>query len=317
MYLGDYENDYADLNVKFTTRNASGAPTTLAGTPAVRVYKSNGLAETALGITLTVDFDGRTGLNNVKVDLSSDAFYAPGEDYSIVITAGTVGGNSVVGEVIGNFSIDNRSTVPIKSQTQLMNFDSNNQLNVNMVAILDEELGETTVGRIANNFGGFYDNNDAPTLAMVDDVANHNATAANQTLIVQMLMLMCRKDAGLKTDIAAALAQINSNEGSGAGTFDSVTDSEQAIADAVAGVGGAVGPGATPYTDTVESPAGTPLAGAAVWVTTDAAGLNTIAGTLVTDAFGSFLFMLDPGTYYLWVQKAGHNFSNPTTIVVS
>ena len=44
------------------------------------------------------------------IDLSADAFYATGEDYSIVITTGTVGGVSVVGYVVGTFSIQNRYT---------------------------------------------------------------------------------------------------------------------------------------------------------------------------------------------------------------
>ena len=83
------------------------------------------------------------------------------------------------------------------------------------------------------------------------------------------------------------------------------------------GGGGTIGPGSIEYSDTVESPPGTPLAGADVWVTTDAAGTNVVAGTVVTDAFGAFAFMLDAGSYYLWVQKSGHNFSNPTSITVS
>lgn len=108
-YLGDYTEDYADLNFPFTSRQfSSGAPFTLAGTPSLRVYKSNDIAQSTAGITLSVDFDGLTGLNNVKIDLSSDAFYVVGEDYKVVIQAGTVDGVSVVGEVVASFSIENR-----------------------------------------------------------------------------------------------------------------------------------------------------------------------------------------------------------------
>ena len=89
------------------------------------------------------------------------------------------------------------------------------------------------------------------------------------------------------------------------------------IENRTAGSGSAAGSGSSTYTNTVESPSGTPLAGADVWVTTDIAGINLAAGTVVTDAFGSFTFMLDPGTYYVWVQKSGHNFTNPTAITVS
>lgn len=108
-HIGDYVEDYADLNTKFPTRLSTGVLETLAGTPAVVCYKSNGTTESAVGITLTVDFDSKKGLNNVKIDLSSDAFYAIGNDYQIVISAGTVGGFSVVGEVVAEFSIENRA----------------------------------------------------------------------------------------------------------------------------------------------------------------------------------------------------------------
>jgi len=108
-YIGDYAEDYATLNVKFPTTAADGTPTTLAGTPVVKVYKGSATGtESTAGITLTVDFDSVTGLNNVLIDLSADAFYATGQDYSIVITTGTVDSVSVVGAVVALFSIENR-----------------------------------------------------------------------------------------------------------------------------------------------------------------------------------------------------------------
>ncbi|MEW6495375.1 MAG: hypothetical protein AB1589_23085 [Cyanobacteriota bacterium] len=59
----------------------------------------------------------------------------------------------------------------------------------------------------------------------------------------------------------------------------------------------------------------TPIADADVWVTTDAAGANTIASGQ-TNSFGWVVFYLDDGTYYVWRQKDGWNFSNPDTEVV-
>lgn len=111
MYLGDYVLA-ATIYHKFTTRGTTGLPTTLAGSPALSVYKTNSTTESTSGITLTVDFDGRTGLNNVAIDLASDGtFYATGCDFAIVITTGTVGGTSVVSETIATFSINNRSAL--------------------------------------------------------------------------------------------------------------------------------------------------------------------------------------------------------------
>lgn len=95
-----------------------------------------------------------------------------------------------------------------------------------------------------------------------------------------------------------------------AGTFGFYLDA------AVSGVGGAVGSGAIATTVTVND--GTdPIAGVDVWISTDSAGSNIVAGVLVTNAFGVAVFQLDAGTYYVWKQKAGYNFTNPESMVVS
>jgi hypothetical protein len=95
-----------------------------------------------------------------------------------------------------------------------------------------------------------------------------------------------------------------------AGTFGLYLDAQ------ISGVGGAVGSGAISHEVTITE-GGDPSDGAEVWVTTDSSGLNIVAGTLTTDAFGNATFMLDAGTYYLWTQKSGVNFTNPTSFTVS
>ena len=93
------------LDVKFTTVNSTGVPTTLAGSPAVAAYVDNGTTEITAGITLTVDFDSRTGLHNVRVVASGGNGFAAATNVNLVITAGTVSGNSVVGYGVGSVSI--------------------------------------------------------------------------------------------------------------------------------------------------------------------------------------------------------------------
>jgi hypothetical protein len=109
-----YRGDYAAAStvlVRFSTHKADGTPITLAGTPAVSVYK-NSTTESTTGVTLTVDYDSRTGLQHVAIDTSTDGtFYAAGNDFDVVITAGTVNGISVVGQVVGSFSLANRSAL--------------------------------------------------------------------------------------------------------------------------------------------------------------------------------------------------------------
>ncbi len=122
-YLGDIPLG-ATLDGKFTTRRFStGAPFTLAGTPAVAAYPDNSTTEITAGITLTVDFDGRTGLNNVRVVATSGNGYLAATNYALVITAGTVDGVSVVGEVIGHVSIGARTISGIRNNAALNNFE--------------------------------------------------------------------------------------------------------------------------------------------------------------------------------------------------
>jgi hypothetical protein len=110
MYRGDIALG-STIDLKFTTVNTSGVPTTLAGTPAISAYVDNGTTEITAGITLTADFDSRTGLNNVRIVATSGNGFAAGTNVDLVITTGTVGGSSVVGYVIGSFSIEARSAL--------------------------------------------------------------------------------------------------------------------------------------------------------------------------------------------------------------
>lgn len=95
--------------LNFTTM-VNGVPTTLAGSPVISIYK-NSTTQSTSGVTLTVDYDSVTGLNHVVIDTSSDGtFYATDTNFSVVITTGTVGGGSVVGSVVGSFSLTTEAT---------------------------------------------------------------------------------------------------------------------------------------------------------------------------------------------------------------
>lgn len=78
-----------------------------------------------------------------------------------------------------------------------------------------------------------------------------------------------------------------------------------------------IGPGGVEVEVVIRTTAATPISNAEVWITTDSSGVNIVAGTLHTDAFGKAIFMLDAGTYYMWVQKPGYNFTLPQTLVVT
>lgn len=112
--MSDYVGDFGlgdTFDVKFTTVNTSGVPTVLAGSPVISAYVGNNVTQLTAGITLSVDFDGVVGLNNLRVVATSGNGYATASNYQLVITTGTVGGASVVGYVIGQFSIEARSAL--------------------------------------------------------------------------------------------------------------------------------------------------------------------------------------------------------------
>lgn len=69
------------------------------------------MTQLTAGITLSVDFDSVTGLNNIRVVATGGNGYLTATNYTLVITTGTVNSVSVVGECVGSFSIENRSAL--------------------------------------------------------------------------------------------------------------------------------------------------------------------------------------------------------------
>lgn len=105
-YLGDIPvNDI--IHFPWSTNNKSGASITRATDGEVRVYKDNDAAQSTAGITDTEDFDGLTGIHMCTID-TSDAFYAKGSNYSVVLQGATIDGETV-NAVLALFSIENRA----------------------------------------------------------------------------------------------------------------------------------------------------------------------------------------------------------------
>jgi hypothetical protein len=73
----------------------------------LKIYKDDNTTESTAGVTDTRDFDGIIGIHNCKIDLSSDAFYAMGHDYSIVLVGAVIDGETV-NAALATFSIQNR-----------------------------------------------------------------------------------------------------------------------------------------------------------------------------------------------------------------
>ena len=115
------------IYLMFTTRAfASGVPTVLAGSPVVSAYENENLTQITAGVTLGVDHDAVAGLNLLTIVATGANGFEDGKDYNLVITAGTVGGVSVVGEVVGTFSLGRSaaSTVADTIVTNLATVDT-------------------------------------------------------------------------------------------------------------------------------------------------------------------------------------------------
>ncbi len=108
LYLGDFPED-ATVHHIWSTNDAAGASITRAVNGTVSVYKDNGVTQSVAGVTDTEDFDGLTGIHALTIDTSADAFYAKGANYTVVLSAATIDGQTV-NAVLAHFSIENRSS---------------------------------------------------------------------------------------------------------------------------------------------------------------------------------------------------------------
>lgn len=133
MYHGDIRLGDT-IDIKFATVQTTGAPFTLAGSPVISAYPGNSTTQLTAGITLSVDFDSVTGLNNVRVVASSGNGYAAG-NYALVITTGTVNSVSVVGYVIGTFSIESRSALMPTTAARTLVVDAAGLGDANVVKV--------------------------------------------------------------------------------------------------------------------------------------------------------------------------------------
>lgn len=165
--LGDFATSTVVYG-KFTTyRPSTGAPFTLAGTPALSVYKDNSTTQSTTGVTLTVDFDGVTGLHHFAIDTSADGtFYSAGSFFDVVITTGTVDSVSAVGTVVGSFTLAkgaafarlgapagasvSADVAAIKAETASIQSDAND-IQTRLPAALVSGRMDSSVGAMAAN----------------------------------------------------------------------------------------------------------------------------------------------------------------------
>jgi len=169
----------------FTTRSFStGAPTQLAGSPVVSAYENESVTQITAGVTLGVDHDTVTGLNLVTVVASGANGFEAGKDYHLVITTGTVGGVSVVGEVVFRFTLSRSAAAvdlangtdglgAIKTDTAAILVDTGTTLDA-ALAVVDANVDAILVdtAEIGAAGAGLTALATAANLATVDTVAD-------------------------------------------------------------------------------------------------------------------------------------------------
>lgn len=218
------------VRIAFNTRDTGGAPITLAGTPAISIYKDGSTTESTAGVTLAVDFDSRTGLHLVTVDTSADGtFYSAGSDFKVVITTGTVATISVVGVCVGAFSLYNRSALRPATADRTLVVDAAGLADANMV-----KMGPTGAGtaQTARDIGAsvlLSAGSGAGQLDFTSGVVKAN--------LVQILGTALTETAGL---IAAAFKKFF-NVATPTGTVNSIPDAVAGASGGLAIVGSNVG----------------------------------------------------------------------------
>ena len=180
-YLGDFSATSV-IDFKFTTfRPSTGAPFTLAGTPAVSVYKDNDITQSTAGVTLTVDFDGVTGLHHVRITTASDAtFYANGGEFECVITTGTVDAVSVVGSCIGRFTLRSQASLYPTTAGNTLDVNANGEAGIDWANVGGQAttvgLANTTIAvtqQIASVSGSVNSVTNGVTVATNNDKTNY------------------------------------------------------------------------------------------------------------------------------------------------
>lgn len=71
------------------------------------------------------------------------------------------------------------------------------------------------------------------------------------------------------------------------------------------------------YSIQIRTAATVPIFGVQCWVATDTAGSQVVTPAAVSNASGIVRFLLSPGNYYLFRQKSGLTFINPTAFTVA
>lgn len=193
------------VHFMFTTRRFStGAPFALSG-GVISAYENESLTQITAGITLGADHDGVTGLNLVTVVATGANGFEAGKDYHLVITTGTVDSVSVVGEIIGRFTLSRSAAAvdlangtdglgAIKTDTAAILVDTGTTLDARIPAALVGGRIDATVDATGMEAGAID--------AILDDTIGDSTITVRQALKVMMAALAGKLSGAATTTVA-------------------------------------------------------------------------------------------------------------------
>jgi hypothetical protein len=147
-HFGDFDPS-AVIYGKFSTfQPSTGATFTLAGSPAIAVYKDASTTESTSGVTLTPTFDSVPGLNHFAIDTSSDGtFYSAGSFFEAVLTAGTVDSVAIAGATVGSFTLRKDSSLKPATAGRTLVVDASGLGDANTVKLGPSGSGTAQTAR--------------------------------------------------------------------------------------------------------------------------------------------------------------------------
>lgn len=135
-HLGDFDPSTVIYGKFSTFQPSTGATFTLAGSPAIAVYKDNSATESTAGVSLTANFDSVAGLNHLTIDTSADGtFYSAGSFFEAVLSAGTVDAVNVTGAVVAGFTLRKNSSLKPATAGRALVVDASGLGDANTVKI--------------------------------------------------------------------------------------------------------------------------------------------------------------------------------------
>ena len=148
--------------IEFTTKDANGAPVAPSSVLApadFKIYKDHGTTEMSgtPGITVTTPFDSLTGVHVMEIDTSNNGdagFHGPGHDYFALLDPRSATVDSQpVREVVGKWSIENRSNSVLFNVGHTMTGGSASSIKTNLT-LTDDQLNGRRLIMLDGNLSG-------------------------------------------------------------------------------------------------------------------------------------------------------------------